>query len=58
LKTIFRELVPKAKVTELAGIGHYPQIQAPREVLAAYLSFRDKIDAHLAAANRRRGDAL
>jgi pimeloyl-ACP methyl ester carboxylesterase len=56
--THFRELVPKAKVTELAGIGHYPQVQAPREVLAAYLSFRDEIDAHLTAANRRRGDAL
>jgi pimeloyl-ACP methyl ester carboxylesterase len=44
--THFRELVPNAKVAELAGIGHYPQVQAPREVLAAYLSFRDQVDAH------------
>jgi len=34
-------------VTELAGIGHYPEVQAPREVLAAYLSFRDEVGAHL-----------
>jgi pimeloyl-ACP methyl ester carboxylesterase len=50
----FRELVPQAKVTELAGIGHYPQVQAPREVLAAYLSFRDEVDANLAVTNGQR----
>ena len=54
--THFRELVPKAKVTELAGIGHYPQVQAPREVLAAYLSFRNEVDAHLAVSNGQRGE--
>jgi pimeloyl-ACP methyl ester carboxylesterase len=51
----FRELVPKAKVAELKEIGHYPQVQAPREVLAAYLSFRDVVDAHLAVTDGRRG---
>jgi pimeloyl-ACP methyl ester carboxylesterase len=50
----FRELVPKAKVAELKEIGHYPQVQAPREVLAACLSFRDEVDAHLAVTNGRR----
>jgi hypothetical protein len=49
----FSELVPKTKVTELNGIGHYPQVQAPREVLAAYLSFRDEVDARLAATSGR-----
>jgi pimeloyl-ACP methyl ester carboxylesterase len=37
----FRELVPKANVTELPGVGHYPQVQAPQAVLDAYLAFRD-----------------
>jgi pimeloyl-ACP methyl ester carboxylesterase len=48
----FREFVPKAKVTELNGIGHYPQVQVPREVLAAYLSFRDEVEANLAVTNK------
>jgi pimeloyl-ACP methyl ester carboxylesterase len=55
MATHFRELVPKAKVTELAGIGHYPQVQAPREVLAAYLSFRDEVGGHLAVTILQRG---
>lgn len=33
----FRQLVPQGKVTELAGIGHYPQVEAPDQVLKAYL---------------------
>ncbi|HET8731373.1 MAG TPA: alpha/beta hydrolase [Moraxellaceae bacterium] len=37
----YRELVPYPDVTELAGIGHYPQCEAPRAVLDAYLAFRD-----------------
>lgn len=36
----YRELVPNADVTELSGIGHYPQIEAPRPVVDAYLAFR------------------
>jgi pimeloyl-ACP methyl ester carboxylesterase len=36
----FRELIPAARVTELAGIGHYPQIEAPGKVVAAYQEFR------------------
>jgi pimeloyl-ACP methyl ester carboxylesterase len=36
----YRELVPAPDVTELTGIGHYPQCEAPAEVLAAYLRFR------------------
>ncbi len=36
----YRELVARADITELPGIGHYPQIEAPRAVIAAYLDFR------------------
>ena len=43
--TRFRELVPAAPVVELPGIGHYPQIEAPADVLAAVL------DAHRAASS-------
>jgi pimeloyl-ACP methyl ester carboxylesterase len=35
----YRELVPKADVVLLDGIGHYPQLEAPERVLAAYLEF-------------------
>lgn len=41
----FRELVQQATVTLLPGIGHYPQCEAPAQVLAAYLAFRDGIAA-------------
>jgi pimeloyl-ACP methyl ester carboxylesterase len=37
----YRELVPSPDVTALAGIGHYPQCEAPDAVLDAYLGFRD-----------------
>lgn len=39
----YRELVPHADAIELAGIGHYPQIEAPGAVLAAFLDFHKKI---------------
>lgn len=39
----YRELVPKADVTELDGIGHYPQVESPEDVLKAYLAFRDAL---------------
>ena len=35
----YRELVPRADVVVLPSIGHYPQIEAPDSVLAAYSSF-------------------
>ena len=37
----YKELVPSPNVTELHGIGHYPQVEAPQAVLEAYLQFRD-----------------
>lgn len=36
----YRELVGKGYVAELPGIGHYPQIEAPGEVLRHYERFR------------------
>jgi len=35
----YRELVPDPDVVELPGVGHYPQLEAPRDVLAAALPF-------------------
>jgi pimeloyl-ACP methyl ester carboxylesterase len=35
-----RELCPRASVTELGEVGHYPQAEAPEAVLAAHASFR------------------
>jgi pimeloyl-ACP methyl ester carboxylesterase len=39
----WRELVPRADVRLLDGIGHYPQIEAPGAVLAAYAAFRGRV---------------
>jgi pimeloyl-ACP methyl ester carboxylesterase len=36
----YGELVPRADVTLLPGIGHYPQLEAPAAVLEAYRAFR------------------
>lgn len=35
----WRELLPAAPVFELQGVGHYPQVEAPEAVLAAYREF-------------------
>ena len=40
----YRELVPNADVTLLPAIGHYPQIEAPSQVLEAYLAFRASLE--------------
>ncbi len=37
------ELIPRADVVGLEGIGHYPQVEAPGAVLAAFLDFQKKI---------------
>lgn len=39
----YRELVPRPDITILAGVGHYPQCEAPSQVLGAYLAFRDRL---------------
>ncbi|WP_322047740.1 alpha/beta hydrolase [Paraburkholderia sp. J67] len=39
----YRELVPHADVSELPGVGHYPQVQAPKAVTGCYFAFRDRL---------------
>jgi pimeloyl-ACP methyl ester carboxylesterase len=51
----YRELVPHADVTLLAGIGHYPQCEAPAAVLDAYLEFRDLLEVGMAGARVANG---
>ena len=38
----YDELIPQPDITLLEDVGHYPQIEAPDAVLAAYLSFRHR----------------
>ncbi|HEV7554802.1 MAG TPA: alpha/beta hydrolase [Kofleriaceae bacterium] len=35
----YRELVPHPDIVELPGIGHYPQVEAPDDTVAAILAF-------------------
>ncbi len=39
----YRELVPNADVVVLAGVGHYPQLEAPAELLQAYVEFQQGV---------------
>jgi pimeloyl-ACP methyl ester carboxylesterase len=39
----YRELVPNADWRLLDTIGHYPQIEAPAQVLQHYLQFRQQL---------------
>lgn len=41
----YKKIVPKADVTVLEEIGHYPQVEAPKKVLSHYYQFRDKLDS-------------
>lgn len=35
----YRELIPAADIVELSGVGHYPQVEAPNEVIGAAMDF-------------------
>jgi pimeloyl-ACP methyl ester carboxylesterase len=39
----YRELIPEPDTIILAEIGHYPQTEAPAQVLKHYLDFRDQL---------------
>lgn len=39
----YEELVPNPDTVLLDGIGHYPQWEAPQDVLSAFMAFHDKI---------------
>lgn len=49
----YEELVPRADVTLLESIGHYPQVEAPQEVLKHYLAFRERVASPLRSAQPR-----
>ncbi|AYF90238.1 alpha/beta hydrolase [Pseudomonas sp. DY-1] len=38
----YRELIPDANTVLLEGIGHYPQTEAPEQVLEHFLAFHDR----------------
>jgi pimeloyl-ACP methyl ester carboxylesterase len=40
----YRELLADADTVLLAGIGHYPQTEAPEQVLQHYLAFRQALE--------------
>lgn len=39
----YRQLVPKPDVVVLQGVGHYPQLEAPAELLQAYMEFHQRV---------------
>ncbi len=39
----YKEIIPNPDVVLLDEIGHYPQVEAPNEVLSHYYEFREKI---------------
>lgn len=47
-----RELRPGAEIHDLPEIGHYPQTEAPLDVLRAYTAFRQRVAAMGADATR------
>jgi pimeloyl-ACP methyl ester carboxylesterase len=44
----YKALVVKPYVLELAGVGHYPQVELPGEVVAGYLQFRERFSMAVA----------
>jgi pimeloyl-ACP methyl ester carboxylesterase len=41
----YRELVPQPDVVVFDDLGHYPHLEAPQAILAAYLEFRDALSS-------------
>ena len=41
----YRQLIPRPDTVLLEQIGHYPQTEAPDQVLAHYLQFRERLEA-------------
>ncbi|KUJ83705.1 alpha/beta hydrolase [Microbulbifer flavimaris] len=48
----FRQLIDKPNITELSGIGHYPQLEAPDAMTEAYFTFRDGVPEQVTAEQR------
>ncbi|MDJ0654296.1 MAG: alpha/beta hydrolase [Xanthomonadales bacterium] len=45
MATALGRLCPNVELAELPRIGHYPQLEAPDQVLADYLAFRQRLSA-------------
>jgi hypothetical protein len=56
MTTRWRAALPDAELVELAGVGHYPQIEAPAAVLEACECFFG--GAREASGPAARGDAV
>lgn len=41
----YHELIPNPDIVLLPGIGHYPQVEAPDQVLQAFFEFQDRLTA-------------
>ncbi len=39
----YRELVPNPDVVTLDDVGHYPHVEDPRAVIAAFDAFHDRL---------------
>lgn len=46
----YRELIRDADTVLLDGIGHYPQLEAPQQVLDHYLDFRRRLESRACSA--------
>ncbi len=40
----YRELISNADIIELEGVGHYPQLEAPQQVLDGFMAFHKKLN--------------
>jgi pimeloyl-ACP methyl ester carboxylesterase len=49
------EAIPGSRLVIIDGVGHFPQIEAPEQFVAALIDFVDATEpAHLGAEDRRR----
>lgn len=48
----FRQLVPTQRAASMAGeVGHYPQLEAPKEMIAQYFRFLDELSSSSSSPN-------
>lgn len=52
----FRDQIPGADATLLPDIGHYPQTEAPGEVVSAFEAFQERLKSPFRAAQSERRD--
>lgn len=54
----YRELVPQPDVVLFDELGHYPHLESPGQVLAAYRQFRDALSSRVAGPSQPAGAEL